>query len=82
MCGALLTEPVSPGSHAGLLFLRINGSATMSAHGVVATTAIALDRRLLVPGGPAGDDATVVYDTPSGTVRARAHVARKDARSS
>jgi proline racemase len=69
MCGALLTEPVSPASHAGLLFLQNDGFATMSLHGVIAATAIALDRQLLMPGGNGG---TVVYDTPSGTVRTRA----------
>jgi len=68
MCGAFLTEPVTPGSHAGLLFMENDGYDTMSAHGVIAATAIALERRLLVPGG---EGKTIVYDTPAGTVRAR-----------
>ena len=67
MCGALLTEPVLPGSHAGLLFMHNGGYAMLSGHAVIAVTTIALERGLLMPGGPA-----VIYDTPAGTVRARA----------
>jgi proline racemase len=70
MCGAILTEPVTPGAHAGLLFMRGDGFSTMSGHGVVAVTTIALERGLI---GPGGDGASIVYDTPAGVVRARAH---------
>jgi proline racemase len=69
MYGAILTEPVSPGSHAGVLFMHNEGYSTMCGHGVVAVTTIALERGLLMPGG---DGATVVYDSPAGTIRARA----------
>ena len=69
MCGAVLTEPVSAGSHAGVLFMDNEGYSTMCGHGVIAVTTIALERRLLMPGG---DSQTVVYDTPAGTVRATA----------
>ena len=71
MYGAVLTEPVSPGSHAGVLFMHNEGYSTMCGHGIVAVTTIALERGLLVPGG---DGATVVYDAPAGTIRARANV--------
>jgi proline racemase len=67
MTGALLTEPITPGSHAGILFLDNVGYAPMSGTGVMAATAIALSRGLIVPGG---DGLTIVYDTPAGTVRA------------
>jgi proline racemase len=69
MQGAVLTEPVSPGSHAGVLFMHNAGYSTMSGHGIIAVTTIALERHLLMPGG---DGLNVVYDTPAGTVRARA----------
>jgi trans-L-3-hydroxyproline dehydratase len=69
MYGAILTEPVSPGSHAGVLFMHNDGYSTMCGHGVIAVTTIALERGLLMPGG---DGATVVYDAPAGTIRARA----------
>jgi trans-L-3-hydroxyproline dehydratase len=69
MYGALLTEPVAPGSHAGVLFMHNEGYSTMCGHGVIAVTTIALERGLLMPGG---DGATIIYDAPAGTIRARA----------
>ncbi|MBI3492004.1 MAG: proline racemase family protein [Acidobacteria bacterium] len=69
MYGAILTEPVAPGSHAGVLFMHNEGYSTMCGHGVIAVTTIALERGLLMPGG---DGATVVYDAPAGTIRAHA----------
>jgi proline racemase len=71
MYGAILTEPVSPGSHAGVLFMHNEGYSTMCGHGVVAVTTIALERGLLMPGG---DGTTIVYDSPAGTIRARARM--------
>ena len=74
MYGAILTEPVAPGSHAGVLFMHNEGYSTMCGHGVVAVTTIALERGLLMPGG---DGTAIVYDSPAGTIRARARVARR-----
>ena len=71
MYGAILTEPVMPGSHAGVLFMHNEGYSTMCGHGVIAVTTIALERGLLMPGG---DGTLVVYDSPAGTIRARANV--------
>src|SRR5579884_678098 len=80
MYGALLTEPVAPGSHAGILFMHNEGYSTMCGHGTIAVTTIALERRLIEPGG---DGRTIVYDSPAGAIRARANVRAKapDARS-
>ena len=69
MTGAVLTEPVSPGADAGVLFFHNDGYSTMCGHGILAVSTIALERGLLLPGGDAG---TIVYDTPAGTIRARA----------
>ena len=69
MYGAVLTEPVSPGSHAGVLFMHNEGYSTMCGHGIIAVTTMALERGLIDPGG---DGTTVVYDAPAGTIRARA----------
>ena len=69
MYGAVLTEPVSAGAHAGVLFMHNEGYSTMCGHGVIAVVKIALDQRLLHLPDPAAD---VVLDTPAGTVRARA----------
>ncbi len=71
MCGAVLTEPVSAGSHAGVLFMNTDGYDVMSGHGIIAVTTIALERGLLMPGG---DGSSIVYDTAAGAVRASAHV--------
>jgi proline racemase len=71
MCGAVLTEPVSPGAHAGVLFFDSDGCSAMSGHGIIAVATIALERGLVMPGG---DGAAVVFDTPAGVVRARAAV--------
>src|SRR5437588_980352 len=72
MYGAMLTEPVAPGSHAGVLFMHNEGYSTMCGHGIIAVTTIALERGLLMPGG---DGASVIYDAPAGTIRARANFA-------
>ena len=71
MYGAILTEPVAPGSHAGVLFMHNEGYSTMCGHGVIAVTTMALERGLLMPGG---DGTSIVYDSPAGTIRARARV--------
>jgi proline racemase len=76
MYGAILTEPVTPGSHAGVLFMHNEGYSTMCGHGVIAVTTIALERGLLMPGG---DGTAVVYDSPAGAIRARARVRARGA---
>ena len=81
MYGAILTEPVMPGSHAGVLFMHNEGYSTMCGHGIIAVTTMAIERGLIMPGPAtpnsaewteAGDDTTIVYDSPAGTIRARA----------
>jgi len=67
MYGAMLTEPVSPEAHAGVLFMHNDGYSTMCGHGIIAVTTIALERGLLMP---AGDGRTIVYDSPAGSIRA------------
>src|SRR6185369_16942726 len=84
MYGAILTEPVAPGSHAGVLFMHNEGYSTMCGHGVIAVTTMAIERGLIMP-GPVdprpgeqleadGEEATIVYDSPAGTIRARARI--------
>src|SRR5688572_3167651 len=41
--GGLLTEPVSPGSQIGVIFLDADGYPPISIHGVIATVTIALE---------------------------------------
>ena len=76
MYGAVLTEPVSAGAHAGVLFMHNEGYSTMCGHGVIAVVKIAVEHRLLHLPDPAGD---ILLDTPAGVVRARASL-RADGR--
>ena len=74
LVGAVLTEPVSPGSHAGLLFMNSGGYVALSLHGALAAAALALQRGLLVPGS-----GEVVADTAAGTIRVRGPLAEPGA---
>jgi len=69
MYGAVLTEPVTPGAHAGVLFMHNEGWSTMCGHGVIAVTTIAIERNLIWPGGP-----NLVLDAPAGRIEAGAIV--------
>ena len=69
MSAALLTEPVSPGAHAGLLFMHAGGFTPMSGHSVIAVATIALERGLIVTDGE-----TLTFDTVAGTVHVQARV--------
>ena len=69
MYGAVLTESVNPGSHAGVLFMHNAGYSTMCGHGIIAVVTIALERELLTIDDLSRD---IVLDTPAGTVEARA----------
>jgi proline racemase len=82
MCAAILTEPVSPGSDAGILFFDNDGHPAISGHGVIAAATIALERNLLpardarfsvslVGDADAGREPAVVFDTVAGTVHVR-----------
>jgi proline racemase len=69
MYGAILTEPVSPGARAGVLFMHNEGWSTMCGHGIIAVTTIAIERGLIAPAA-----AEVGFDTPAGFVAARASI--------
>lgn len=66
MYGAVLTEAVSEGAHAGVLFMHNEGWSTMCGHGVIAVTTIAIERELIWPGGP-----SLILDSPAGRIEAR-----------
>ena len=80
MCAALLTEPVAPGSDAGVIFLQNDGYPPIVGHGIIAVTTIALQSGLLFSPQTSAPESHVVFDTPAGTVHARARLqARGDA---
>jgi proline racemase len=80
MYGALLTEPTSPDSQAGVLFMHNEGWSTMCGHGIIAVTTMAIERGLIWTNGGAPADGAkptslgIRYDTPAGPVQARAHL--------
>src|SRR5918998_5934599 len=63
MYGALLTEPVTPGAHAGVLFMHNEGYSTMCGHGVIALVTALVDSGTVPAAGPA---TPVHLDTPAG----------------
>jgi trans-L-3-hydroxyproline dehydratase len=81
MYGALLTEPVTPGAHAGVLFMHNEGWSTMCGHGVIAVATIAVERGLMWDAG-AGHGGAVEFllDVPAGPVRAVASPSIVDGR--
>jgi proline racemase len=74
MYGAVLTEPVTPGADAGVLFMHNEGYSTMCGHGIVAVTTMAIERGLIHPREPN----RIVYDSPAGPVHARACVSQRE----
>jgi proline racemase len=79
MCAALLVDPVSPGSDAGVLFLQDDGYPALSGHGIIAVATIAVERGLLAPPDGAdkvrpAEEVRLALDTIAGTVHAHARV--------
>lgn len=67
MYGALLTEPVTRDSNAGILFMHNEGWSTMCGHGIIAVTTMAVERGLIwlaspEPGGAGGPGRAVEQD--------------------
>lgn len=79
MAGALLTEPVSEGAHAGVLFMHGAGFSPFCGHGLMAVATIALERGLItMRSGGTGAEQTLQFDTVSGPVAVRAQVQDED----
>ena len=70
LSGALLTEPVTPGADAGLLFMDAEGYASLSGTAVIATVTVALERRLI----ESADPSMLTFDTPAGSIHAAARL--------
>jgi proline racemase len=66
LTGMVLTEPVTPGAHAGMLFMRGSGFVPLSLDGVIAGATIALDKGVIVVEPGSG---VLSFDTAAGTVR-------------
>src|SRR5438552_1443945 len=61
MHGAMLTEPVSPRAHAGILSMHACGFPALSGEAVIAAVTIALENKLIE-----GELEQLVLDTPAG----------------
>jgi proline racemase len=71
MYGCIPTEPVSPGSHLGVLFLHNEGFSTMCGHGIIAFVTVAMETGMIEL---AEDNPVLRIDTPAGLVTAEAKV--------
>jgi proline racemase len=71
MYGCIPTEPVSPGSHLGVLFLHNEGFSTMCGHGIIAFVTVAIETGMIEL---AEDNPVLRIDTPAGLVTAEAKV--------
>jgi proline racemase len=69
MFGAMLTTPVSPNAHAGMLSMHAGGFPLVSGEGIIGAVTIALENRLIE-----GTADEVIVDTPSGVFRLQPHM--------
>jgi trans-L-3-hydroxyproline dehydratase len=67
LCGVWLTEPASPGAHAGMLYVDQAGFPAFSGAATIGALTVAVERRLI----DADDAERLTIDTPIGTVHAR-----------
>ena len=74
MTAALTTEPSTLQANAGLVFMDAGGYPSMSGHAVIAVTTIAFERRLALAHPPGVGDERLIFDTPAGSVQARARL--------
>lgn len=74
MTAALITDPTSLQANSGLVFMDAGGYPTMSGHAVIAVTTIAFERRLALAHPPGNGEERLVFDTPAGSVQARARL--------
>ena len=69
MYGCILTEPVTPQSDLGVLFLHNEGFSTMCGHGIIALVTVVIESKMIEV---QGSEPTLRIDTPAGLVTARA----------
>ena len=78
MHGALLTEPVSPEAHAGLLSMHAAGFPIISGEGVIGAVTLALENGLIdVAGDELRIDTPVGSDSDHATARRRTRFERR-----
>lgn len=70
MYGAIITEPITPESDIGVIFLHNEGYSTMCGHGVIGLTTVLLETGIIEK---PGENPQIKMDTPAGLVTATAH---------
>lgn len=73
MYGCITTDPVSPDSDLGVLFLHNEGFSTMCGHGIIALATVAIEAKVLKV---RGNNPAIKLDTPAGQVIARIRKAK------
>lgn len=76
MVAAQFVDPLTPGAHAGVIFMDDGGYQRISIDGIVAAATIAIERSLLYSRDGAEGDTRLVFETLHGPVQARARIAR------
>jgi proline racemase len=76
--GVLMTEPVEPGSHAGVVAMDADGYPPLSGHVMMALATVAVERQLLFS-RHGGDEVRLTFDTVAGAIPVRAKVALQGA---
>lgn len=74
MTAVLLTDPSTLHANTGIVFLDAGGYPSMSGHAVIAITTIAFERRLPLAHPPGAGEDRLLFDTPAGSVHARARL--------
>jgi proline racemase/trans-L-3-hydroxyproline dehydratase len=73
MFGAILTEPVTDGADAGVIFMDSGGYLDMCGHGSMGAVVVLLETGILSSAKPSSGTArTLALDTPAGLIHARA----------
>ena len=73
MFGAVLTEPVSEGAHAGVIFMDGGGYLDMCGHGSMGAVVVLLETGMLtIDDTDKNKELTLSLDTPAGLIHARA----------
>ena len=74
LTAALIADPFTLHANTGIVFMDAGGYPSMSGHAVIALTTIAFERRLPLAHQPGVGEDRLLFDTPAGTVHARARL--------
>ena len=73
LVAAVLSEPLTPGAHAAVIFMDAEGYPSLNGEAMMAVATIAIERGVIVTNEP-GPEARLTFDTPAGTVTVQLRV--------